>query len=498
MESIADKQTPAPGRSYIRIIISIIIFLITLLIVFVVSIIESAISITAIFFLFTAVFFTGIWICTSKTLKQYRTDIYHIFFFTLIINVIAVVGTAYLFKYNIGILTGANDETRAYIEGDMQGKSKAEQQRNIDRAPYSFYLYLLTAVSLVARDLGGNSPFNFKILSAFFGGCVPVVIFAHFIRKYPLKKVKRIAMVSALFPCFIYYAATGVRDIIIIFLTALFFFILIDKRRTWKRTALLLGIVYCMVFFRLEQAAFLLATHIVYYLIESLKKLNYLKIVFIMVYSALLLLGGIQFQGALKQFIQEQIIEQKEFYTRIFMNSALRKRSMETSLTLKIRNLPIPFNYIIMFGYNVLNNFPPYLLLESQVISSGSVRGSRKTRIEAKPAKWPVSYGRILKALGPLVWYFVLPYVLLGLFGRKYRFDFDERFIIVLCFLYIFGVSIFTTDIGRIVVVYGNMFPFGIMTRYQSPPNLRRKVDIFTLTAIIFILGVYLFLKSGL
>ena len=77
-----------------------------------------------------------------------------------------------------------------------------------------------------------------------------------------------------------------------------------------------------------------------------------------MVYSVMLLGGIVTLQDVLFDFVQDQNIEQREFYMRLFIESALKKNTLESSLTFKIRNMPVPANYIVMFGYNVLNNFP--------------------------------------------------------------------------------------------------------------------------------------------
>ncbi|MBN2531988.1 MAG: hypothetical protein JXB88_03800 [Spirochaetales bacterium] len=487
MENEVNKQTKIIDKSYITALIAIIILILSILIVTLVTIIEMLISIIVIFFLLTLIFFSGIWICTSGRFKQHRKDIFLIFCFTLLINVIAVAGSSYLFKYNLGVITGANDEIRSYLEGDMQNKTLSEQNIIIEKSTYPLFLHILTYLSLLAKSLGGNSPFNFKFFSAFFGGCIPVTIFCHFIRKYPIEKVKKTALFSGVFPCFTYFASIGVRDIIIIFITALFFFLLIDKKSI-KRTVLILGIILFLYFFRLEQAAFLFATYFSYFIIDSVKKLDYIRIIAIILCSAFLFAAAVQFQDFLIFFIQKQIVEQKERYTEVFLKAVLKKKELESSLTYRIRNLPVPLNYILIFGYNVLSNFPPYLLLESQVVTAGG-EGLPRT------PKSITCYGRTLKALGPLVWYFVLPYVLLGLFFGK-CFNFNEKFIIVFCFLYILGMSIFTTDIGRIVVVYGNMFPFGLMMRYHSSVKSRRKVDVITFIVVALLFVIYFSFKS--
>jgi hypothetical protein len=494
MDSIADKRRPAINRPYLTVNISIILFLCSAFVILLVSFNEMLFSIFVIFIFLTVIFFIAVWICTSSSFRQYRKEIFLIFYFTILINILAMVFSSYMFQYNIGLFTGANDETRMYIEGNLQGSDFAHF---FEMRPYPFYFYCLSIISHIARSLGGNSPFNFKLLSIFFGGCIPAVIFAHYIRKYPLEKIKKIALLSGLFPGFIYFSSIGVRDIIIIFLTGLFFFLLINKRKTWKRTILLLAVIFWIFLLRLVHAAFCSATYFLYFAIQSYKKLSYLKIAFAIFFSAVLLVGAIQFQRVLRRFIRKEIIQRQEFYREILMRSLRTKNTMESSLTYRIRGLPVPLNHMGIYAYNILNNFPPYLLLESKVISSGTVGAFGRSRFLVGSAKLPVSYGRIFKALGPLVWYFILPYVLLGLFLNKdrYGFDFDEKFIIWLCFLYLFAVSIFTTDIGRIVVVYANLIPFGLIVRYKSPAAIRQKVDLFTCGGVFLLFTVYFILK---
>jgi hypothetical protein len=494
MDTMDKKKSTIPSLN----IISIILFLCSAIIMILIACIEAVISILVVFFLLSALFFAGMWICTSKSSKQHKSDMFHLFCITLLINIVVMVGTSYLFQHEIGVLYGANDEAKIYYEGDIEGRTVNTQLAFIKNIPYPLYLYILTFLSSIANTLGGNSPFVFKLVSVFFGACVPVVIYAHFVKKFTIKKAKKTALFSGLFPGFLYFSALGVRDIIVILLTILFFFLLLKKDHKVKRTILLLLVVYLISLLRLEHAAFILATYLSYHVIQILRRLDFLKIVVLMVYSVMLLGGIVTLQNVLFDFVQDQIIEQKEFYMRLFIESALKKNTLESSLTFKIRNMPVPANYIVMFGYNVLNNFPPHLLLQSPDLNRDTFgKGRRLIRVAAGV---PVSTGRILKVLGPFVWYFILPYILLGFFFRKkyLHFNFDDKLSAFYCFLYIFAISIFTTDIGRIVTVYGYLVPFGLLTRYQTPVQMRRKIDVFTFFAVGLLFIVYFTIKSAI
>ena len=115
-------------------------------------------------------------------------------------------------------------------------------------------------------------------------------------------------------------------NIIIIFFTVLFFFLLIDKRKTLKRTVLILITIYGIYLLRIEHAAFCLGTYFSYYFIYTLKKLNFLKLSVIMILSIILMAGGITLQERLIRFIQMEIIEKKEFYTQLLLNSAIKNK----------------------------------------------------------------------------------------------------------------------------------------------------------------------------
>lgn len=475
---------------------SFLFFLVATFLITVTSLIEFVSSIIIIFFLLSTIFLLFLKLITPQ---KYQKEIFYLFYLALVINVSAMILMSYLFKFNIGVLSGANDELSFYLEGNIADLVGLNLENYISKRPYPLYLWLLTTITTISNFFGGNSPINFKILSVFIGSCLPIVVFLHIRRNNTTEEALKVALFTILFPTFIYFSAIGVRDILIIVLTALFFYFLIDKGNILKKLILVPFIIVVTFLLRIEHAAFLAVIGLFYLFLANVKMTNFLKIAFLILFSCSAIGGTILFRNKIVEFTQEQIVKQQEIYMEIFLNAVMEKNALQSSLTLKLKTLPVPLNYLSMYGYVLIGNFPPQLYFDSPFLRRIEMGRIKNYSMQGKKAQLPFSPGRIFKVLGPLVWYFIFPFILLGFFFKKkyLNFDFRDKYIIFMGFLYIFLISIFTTDIGRLAPMYAVMYPFGLLVRQKIPKNSKQKINIGIVIFIIILMIVYYAIKSS-
>lgn len=452
------------------------------LILLFVSFIEKNISI---FFVFSMLLFLSLILINLLISNKYKKIIIFIFVLVLFFNFISMIFSAYSFNYNLDNMLGANDEAKFYFESNRIAKSIIEKNElNLSNKFDKGYTLIIGIVSYIGDIFGNNSPISIKLLSVFAGAWISIFVF--FIHKnyYNFHLSKKTAIYTGLFPTLMYYSSIGVRDIFVALSTTFFFFNLINKKNRFNFLWIIVSIL-CTYFLRVENAFFLVGVYLLYLFYYNIKFFNLQRILVMIILIVMLSSIFVAYNDFIINNTYKKIIAYQNSYMKMAQNN-----TNENSIGMKVARLPFPVNYIGRFGMGIIGSFPPTHGLTSPFIRKKNIDGFYYIN-----PKLSFSIGRFMKFLGPIIWYFMLPFIFIGLFLFKKRNEMDINFINYMSILYIFLISTITVETGRIIPVYPILFSYGVIINRSLNRNTRLKTYIMTLIVLMIMMLVYVFLK---
>ena len=425
-----------------------------------------------------------VWISFGR--REDSGIIYKLYSISIFGSALAFFVTNLFFELNYGFAGAANDELKFY---NWISSAVLEHSIYSDfeflRKRYAGYQYPVFYLSQIPLLFGEFDIYMIKYVSHF--ALVPIPLFCYFIirSRFGEKFAFRIAALSVFaMPTVSYYGSVGVRDIFFTAALCGFFCLLVCKVKAITKLflyVLLIGFVYSI---RPESALFMVGALMAYYLIVGVAARTFFKVGLSI---SVILLGGVVLI-AYSVFFDNLLILFWEIYQN-YDQMALNITRSEAF----IRSLPVPLDLAILGAYGLGGTFPPELAFRSPFVFNSVIEIQDSGEIVWLSKNLPVDFGRILKVVGQVIWYFLLPYMLLGVFARAVRSALGIRLtaLLLVGFIYILTISQFSFELGRLHAPYPIMIAIGLSVATIVPSRARTRVSLLTVFCLMILYLVY-------
>jgi hypothetical protein len=278
---------------------------------------------------------------------------------------------------------------------------------------YPMILAVCNYFSAIFGDISSVSP---RLLNAAAGALLPVTVFRIAELVYENKHIATIAaLLTATFPIFTFYSALLLRDIIIAYLVAmsvLFFLQAAKPSTSYDRTAnaiLLTATLLAIFFIRDLSAAVPLAGFALYIFV---RQSGLAKAASLLVVAALVIqvLAIVDLDGPKLKMYLTYTERAMEVFTRIESQESLGMRY--------VIGAPFPFNILLRFPYTAIMPGPP--MVGTNLLDI--VRGS-----------------------GAIIWYFLFPLWLFGMW--RSRKNLDANLLTFISLLFLAGIAMVSIDL---------------------------------------------------
>lgn len=324
------------------------------------------------------------------------------------------------------------------------------------------YILLNVIILKLLSFAGEITPITMRVLNAGAGATIAPVVFliAKKIRGNDHKRLAaETALLVALFPILIYYAAMGLRDIWIAVFAILLVYILVCRpagKISFLRILIAPSVLIVLTgMFRPLSTVALVVFWATYLLVSSTtEKANVRK------YAVMAILVMISLWTGSK--VVEKFVSMGKMYTELAIGEAA-----EGSIGVKLLMLPSPVNEIARFFYTTYAPVPPMKKLEPYDILIGS---------------------------GAIIWYYILPFVVAGLFiGMKDRYEKSIALPVSFFMLItIVGIMMTSIDVRHKIVI----FPMALFFYKIASSQLSRRAKtriVFCNVSAMLMLGVFYF-----
>ncbi len=405
---------------------------------------------------------------------------------------IVMLFTNVMFEWNYGLAAAANDELKFYYWIDTAlWQQEWTGELFFARDRYLGYFYPAMFFLAPARAFGEYDPYFLKYISFFVCCLIPVLVYRLYRIYFSQPQALMISCLTTfLTPTVLYYGVVGVRDIFFTCSFLLFVLVMVARISTSLRLVLLAAIAAYIWFLRPESAMFLGAAIGLHVLVSGVLERSSAKT------FAAISLGFL----ALAYVLYDQRKEETPIGDIVQVYSSYSSMALEHTRTeAAIRQLPPPLNWTLLASYGVLGTFPPELACRSDLADTGRVHVQDTDKEFLINPNLALDYGRGVRAIGQLIWYFVLAYVLYGLY--RWRKLHPERIPLValqytgLC--YLCAMSLFTFELGRLHAPYPLLVSFGIATflLLRRSPVVRSQLICASAQVVLVLYSVYYFIR---
>lgn len=333
-----------------------------------------------------------------------------------------------------------------------------------DLPGYAFYIGSLGF--LAEHYFDGNHLLLQFIGTAIWSGMSSLLLYKIFLLYFHKKIAYIYAIQFALLTVSFAYSFMLLRDIIIAFFYLWVFYIILKKFHLVGILKILL-IILIVWQLRLEHALFLLV-FLIYYIYYGL------KINKIFLWISIIGLGG-----ALIVLFSRFFISALATVDRYGTRSESKALEVSDSLGKSLYNLPSPIQEMAFFITSQIRPFPSWNSLSN---SSGFYDGI-------------VSF---LPIVYTLFWFVVVFSLLKMLIVHKVYQNISKELnmLLLICGLFLFIVSLGSSDARRIMAVYPIVFLFYAFGQSKMKKSQNKKMKIEAIFSYLLLIGVYLFLKA--
>jgi len=426
----------------------------------------------------------------------YRRDVIYIHQRAFAIMMLCMFITSVLFNISVGTVLGGNDEAKFYywiIDALRDYRYDKEIDLPLSHLGYTVPLVYYYNIVDILGSGAGASPCVGKIWTVFWTSWIPVLLFSICENEGFSKKISyKVGLISAFMPLLLYYGSLHVRDNIVAFNYVFFFFLLTTKiSNIYKYSFISLFVVYTY-YLRPESGVFMMIAVILYHFM-----VNDSKVVVRNVNSKMIILIFVVFMSLLSGAAVIKILLPFDFhYLYSLYLDAMYQNADSTSIGFAIKTLPVPFNYIGTALVGMLGTFPPQPQLISPHLQNNSVDGLMLVRPYFNT---DVDLGRILKAMTPISWYFILPFFLDAYikkdgFLRHHPNLYAFGFILV---VYISIVSSMTFELARLYSLGSIFYLIGLLSYYHMSKSQKKKcflVGFMTFAVLSFLYVIVKFI----
>ena len=408
----------------------------------------------------------------------------------------AMLFSSLLFYANLGTTLGGNDEAKIRLWAlDSAADLRAGQGLWVvgDWQGHAIPLIVLQAVTTPSFPVTADSH-SFavveKIYTVFWASWIPVVMYFALRRRFDVDLSYKAAIAIALFPAMLYYGSLCVRDALVTFNYAYFFYLMSSRRKsTWNITLRIILLLYTYAI-RHESGAFLGVAWIGY---ESYMACYYALrnrsawvapfltaiVVCVLAVMAISVDGLVSHLGSLHEDYEELNAEY----------------SSSGSLGMRVRALPQPASEMVFAAIGVGGLIPPQTQWTSPFIELGAVH----EELLWTPPRWSWSPGRLLRAASPLAWQLCLPFMWIGYLRRHQLFRGYPEFlaVVTVSMAYMCVIPQYTIDVGKLSAGYPFPLALAFVAYQTSTPTVRRRTFLVFACSVIALAGLYLYMKSN-
>ena len=323
-----------------------------------------------------------------------------------------------------------------------------------------FYGWVSSLHKLSGLDIYYGALFQ-KLNVVFFGSLIPAIIYLMLEKIVSIKKAIKWSVIYGLMSFNLYYSVILLRDIHLVFLYTLAFYIIINEKFSIKDYILLIIIGICSYFIRVENGLFFLGFYAIWIMHSKVRNKWVLFLLSIPVIAGIIIyVGGFE------------TIFNRVFGTISFYSEDAVKKASEDSLGAALNKLPIPLNWVAKTGFSQITPFPFWTVYED---------------------KFFINLFSTTRVIGALFWTYIWVHIILNISKLK-PIIIKYKWPLLLALAYIIFVSQGNNYERRIFQVYPLIYMFFVIAS-----NYRRKASqLYFVVGYLSLIFIYIMIKFNI